>query len=175
MSAAPPLMILATTIAPVDSSFLIVAPLRISEWQGYRQEVKLWTVKAACWFYSRSDKLLRPRQFIPDKVIKMGPFGQLFHATHKPLEKVIQISIMFNRCYWCGANCTGKSVCYGVDYNQLMLGCNPAPGKQVTYWIDQKDHARNKSERLQSSFGINTKVCYLLLVFSMLPTWKCSC
>ena len=49
-------------------------------------------------------------------------------------------------------------------------GVTLPPGKQVTYWIDQKDHARNKSERLQSSFGINTKVCYLLLVFSMLPT-----
>lgn len=30
------------------------------------------------------------------------------HVTHK--EKVTQISIIFNRCYWCGANRNGNSI-----------------------------------------------------------------
>ena len=58
---------------------------------------------------------------------------------------------------------------YAVDYNQLTLGCNPVVWKTGTCWIDQRDHVRKRSVPLQSSFGINTKVCSLLLVFSTFP------
>lgn len=58
-------MILATTIAPVDLSFLIVAPLWavISEWKDDEQthrvkQVKRWRVKRTCLFYYSPDKLV---------------------------------------------------------------------------------------------------------------------
>lgn len=58
---------------------------------------------------------------------------------------------------------------YVVDYNQLMLGCNPVVWKTGTCCIDQRDHVRKRSAALQSSFGINTKVCSLLLVLCTFP------
>lgn len=65
LSAAPPLMILATTIAPVDLSFLIVAPLKtvIGEKKrkkddAQRQRGQAWTVKTTRWFDYSADKLL---------------------------------------------------------------------------------------------------------------------
>lgn len=58
---------------------------------------------------------------------------------------------------------------YVVDYNQLSLGCNPVVWKKGTCWIDQRGRVRKRSVPLQSSFGINTKVCSLLLVLSTFP------
>ncbi len=58
---------------------------------------------------------------------------------------------------------------YVVDYTQLALGCNSVVWKTGTCWIDHRDHVRERSVPLQSSFGINTKVCSLLLVPSTFP------
>lgn len=64
---------------------------------------------------------------------------------------------------------TMERASYVADYNQLKLGCNPVVWKTGTYWIDQRHHVRKRSVPFQSTFGINTKVCSLLLVPSTFP------
>lgn len=96
-------------------------------------------------------------------------------VTHKALDKVIQIIsiiqiiIIFNRWYWCKANRNGKSILCVADYNQLALGCSPVVWKTGTCWIDQRGRVRKRSVPFQSSFGINTNVCSLLLAQGTFP------
>lgn len=104
-------MILATTIAPVDLSLLIVAPLgtMISEWKDDGQRGQAVDGE------NNMLVLLHPRHasYLESLHSSEGYLYHLadcLHVTHKALEKVIQISIIFNRCYWCGANRNGKSI-----------------------------------------------------------------
>lgn len=119
-------------------------------------------------FHYTSDRFPHWESLQSSEGYKDGRLSVGFHAAHKPLEKVIQISIMLNRCYWCGANHIGKSMlCRWV---QSAHGCNPAVWKTVTCWIapetmSEKGHTLQEKMSKVSRKGFNSSAPTEVLFF----------
>lgn len=113
-------MILATTMAPVDLSRLIVAPFRIvkGRWINNRQRG----------FTTRQTGFLIESHFIPVRVIKMGGF-QSASTQHTNHWKRLSKSALCSTDVTDVEQITLERACYVDEYNQLM-GVTLLSGKQ---------------------------------------------